>query len=221
MSRCKKCNIEVLDETDKCPLCHHVLEHDGMAQHTMYPNVRIATRRFRLAADILLFLSIVAESVMIYINYLMDTHFWWSFVAGLVLIYANVMVRLAILGRSNYQFKILSLTFSTVVILVGIDFLTGYKGWSVNFIYPSGIILLDAGILILMAVNRRNWQSYMMLQLLTIVLGVAAVILAAAGIIDFPYLAVAAFAISVFIFLGTVIIGEKRARTELKRRFHI
>ena len=158
---------------------------------------------------------------MIYVNFLMDTHFWWSFVAGLVLIYANVMVRLAILGRSNYQFKILSLTFSAIVILVGIDFLTGYKGWSVNFIYPSGIILLDVGILILMAVNRRNWQSYMMLQLLTVVLGVAAVILVAVGIIDFPYLAIASFAISVFIFLGTVIIGDKRARTELKRRFHI
>ena len=153
---------------------------------------------------------------MLYINYLADSHFWWSFIVGLILIYVNVTLRLAIMGRSGYQFKIISLTFIAVVLLVGIDFLTGYKGWSVNYIFPAGIILVDIGILVLMAVNRRNWQSYMMLQIFMILL-----ILVAVGVIDFPYFAVAAFGVSFFIFLGTVIIGDQRARTELKRRFHL
>ncbi len=221
MSRCKKCNIEVLDKTDKCPLCHQVLEKDGVVQHNMYPDVRIATRRFRMASNCLLFVSIVAETIMLYINYLADSHFWWSFIVGLILIYVNVTLRLAIMGRSGYQFKIISLTFIAVAILVGIDFLTGYKGWSVNYIFPAGIILVDAGILVLMAVNRRNWQSYMMLQIFMILLGLISLILVAVNVINFPYFAVAAFGVSVFIFLGTVIIGDQRARTELKRRFHL
>ena len=30
-----------------------------------------------------------------------------------------------------------------------------------------------------------------------------------------------AFAVSVLLFLGTLIIGDRRARSELKRRFHV
>jgi ABC-type transport system involved in cytochrome bd biosynthesis fused ATPase/permease subunit len=88
-------------------------------------------------------------------------------------------------------------------------------------VLPSGILLLDVCILVIMAVNFRNWQSYMILQLLMILISVVPVVLLAVGIVDVPYPAVAAMAVSVFIFLGTLIIGDDRARTELKRRFHI
>jgi hypothetical protein len=47
------------------------------------------------------------------------------------------------------------------------------------------------------------------------------VILLAVGEVTFSWLAVIACAVSVFIFLGTLIIGDERARTEMKRRFHI
>jgi hypothetical protein len=47
------------------------------------------------------------------------------------------------------------------------------------------------------------------------------VILLAVGEVTFSWLTVIACAASVFIFLGTLIIGDERARTEMKRRFHI
>jgi hypothetical protein len=108
-----------------------------------------------------------------------------------------------------------------IAVFVGIDYLTGYKGWSINFIYPAAVILVDLSIMILMIVNRRNWQSYMMLQILTILMSLIPVILLAVGIVTFPYLALIAFGVSVFLFLGTLIMGDQRAKTELKRRFHI
>lgn len=221
MSRCKKCNVELLDNTDKCPLCHHVLEKDEIVGKNMYPDARNTAKKFRFASNLLLFASIVTETVLIYINCLLDTHFWWSFIVGLVLIYGNVIVRLAIVGKSDYRFKILSLTFTAVVFLVGIDFLTGYRGWSVNYIMPAGIMAIDFGILLLMAINRRNWQSYMIIQILMILLSIIPVVLLALHVIYFPYLAIGAMGLSLFIFLGTLIIGDQRARTELKRRFHV
>ena len=221
MSRCKKCNIELLDDTDKCPLCHPVLEKDANPGKNMYPNARNTAKKYRFASNLLLFASIMTETVLVYINCLVDTHFWWSFIVGLVLIYGNVIVRLAIVGKSDYRFKILSLTFMAVVFLVGIDFLTGYRGWSVNYILPAGIMVIDLGVLLLMAINRRNWQSYMMIQLLMILLSIVPVVLLALQVIHFPYLAIGAMGLSLFIFLGTLILGDQRARTELKRRFHV
>ena len=43
----------------------------------------------------------------------------------------------------------------------------------------------------------------------------------AVGIVTAPILAVLAFAFSAALFLGTLIIGDRRARTELRRRFHV
>lgn len=49
MSRCKQCNVEILDETERCPLCHSVLEKTVEVEN-MYPNVRTMTRRLALLA---------------------------------------------------------------------------------------------------------------------------------------------------------------------------
>ena len=118
-------------------------------------------------------------------------------------------------------FRSLTLVILAVLMLLGIDYLTGYQGWSLDYVLPLGILLIDLTLLILTLVNRRNWQSYMMAQILAILLSLIPVGLRLGGIIKFPYLVWIAFATSVFLFLGTLIIGDRRARTELKRRFHV
>ena len=80
---------------------------------------------------------------------------------------------------------------------------------------------MDAGILVLMITNRRNWQSYMMWQIFTILLSLVSIVLSFPGIVKSPLPGRIALAASVFLFLGTLIIGDRKARTELKRRFHI
>ncbi len=221
MSKCKNCGLQILDRTQKCPLCQCVLETGDKEQDSMYPDVRVAVRRFRFFENLVLFLSILAETVMLVINYMTASALLWSLIVGLILIYANVVLRLAIMGRSGYQFKTVSLVVMAIVILMAIDYLTSYKGWSLNFVFPAGILLMDLGIIVLMIVNHRNWQSYMMIQILTILMSLIPVILLAAGVVTFPYLALIALFVSVFLFLGTLILGDQRARTELKRRFHI
>jgi hypothetical protein len=210
-----------MDATDKCPFCSCVLEQDGTTGVDRYPEAWVVVRRFHLFENIVLFLSILAEAVLIYINYLVTPYLVWSVIAGLILIYGNVVLRLAIIGKSGYMFKAISLVIIAIAILVEIDYLTGYRRWSLNYVMPAGILFMDVGILVLMIVNKRNWQSYMMTQLGTILLSLVPVILLAVGEVTFSYLTVIACALSVFIFLGTLIIGDDRAKTELKRRFHI
>jgi hypothetical protein len=107
------------------------------------------------------------------------------------------------------------------VMLLGIDYLTGYRGWSLDYVVPAGILVLDATLLILTLANRRNWQSYMMPQLFTILLALIPVLLRRLGVIHSRYMVWIALMASVLLFAGTLILGDQRARTELKRRFHI
>lgn len=221
MSKCRNCNITVLDVSDSCPLCHQVLEEDAVRQVQMYPNASAATRRFRLLENIVLFLSLVTQITLMTIEFMFNSSLRWSIIVGLILLYGNVLLRLAIIGRSGYIFKTVSMVIMALAFLFVIDYRTGFKGWSINYVYPFGVILMDIAILILMIVNRRNWQSYMMLQIFTILLSVLALFLIAMGEITFPYVVLVAAGASLFLFLGTLIIGDQRARTELKRRFHI
>ena len=220
MSRCKQCNVEILDETERCPLCHSVLEKTVEVEN-MYPNVRTMTRRLSLLSRIYLFVAILVEALLIYLNVLSDSEMFWSAIPGLAMLYGYLVLRYAILGKSGYKGKIIVLTLIAILMVVAIDFVVGYRGWSVNYALPSAILLVDAGILILMCINRRNWQSYMMWQIFMILCSVVPLVLYAVGIVTAPLLALLAFAFSTALFLGTLIIGDRRARTELRRRFHV
>ena len=198
MSRCKQCNIEVLDETERCPLCHSVLE-PTIEVENMYPDVKIKTRRMMLLSRIYLFVAIVAEAVLVVVNHYGDFETAWSLVTGLIFFLLDIWLSwFAILGKTGY---IVQNNCFDVDCHIDIDrnrFCECYRGWSVRYVFPAAIILVDAGILILMCVNRRNWQSYIMWQIFMILCSFVPIILYLTGIIYVPYLALAALGTSVF-----------------------
>ena len=203
MSKCRNCNIEVLDETERCPLCGSVLEHTVEVEN-MYPDVRIKARKLTLISNIYLFCAILLEALFLSVNAKQHPDVWWSLIVGLVLLYGYLLLRFAILGKSGYKGKTVILTVIAILVLVGIDWVVGYRGWSVNYVLPSGIMLIDVGIIVCM-----------------IIFSIVPLILCALNIITVPVLSLIASGFSVFLFLGTLIIGDRRARVELKRRFHI
>ena len=220
MSRCRKCNVEILDETERCPLCDSVLEQTEELEN-MYPNVVIAARKMALIARVYLFSAILLETLLVVINATGDFQTWWSVIAGLGFLYGYLVIRFAILGKAGYKSKVMVLVLIAVLLAVISDFLVGYNGWSVTYALPIAIVCLDAVIVALMILNKRNWQSYMMWQIMMIFFSVISLEFSVAGIASAPLWGELAFGASVALFLGTLIIGGRRARTELKRRFHI
>ncbi len=222
MAKCKNCNIEILDETVSCPLCQSILQQTEDVEN-MYPDVRLMMRKFTLTARIFLFVSIVLEALLFTYNLItFDTYsIWWSAITGLVLLYAYLVLRYAIIGKSGYKSKVILLSLIAVLSAIGIDLATGYRGWSVDYVLPAGILFMDVVIIGLMIYNKRNWQSYMMWQILTVLFSLIPIVLYILELERNEYLAFLPMAASASLFLGTLIIGDRRARTELKRRFHI
>jgi hypothetical protein len=187
----------------------------------MYPDIKIKTKNFVLISRIYLFLAVVTEIILVNVCMLSDVQSIVYIISGLVLLFGYNVIRYAIIGTSGYRAKTIVLTILAVLLLIAIDVVHGYNGWSVNYVFPSGIILVDVGILVIMAVNYKNWQSYIMQQIFMILCSVVALVLCKVGIITNPIVSIIAMNVSVIIFLGTLIIGGRRARVELKRRFHI
>lgn len=221
MSRCHKCNIDILDKTQICPLCRCVIGQEEQMENK-YPDIRFRTRKFNVAVRIFLFLAIIIELLLVYLNWKYYNGMCWSAITGAGFAYVYYVARFAILNDSaGYRTKFLTLTFFAILYVILIDYVIGYHGWSVNFVLPGGFLFIDAFIIILMIINRRNWQSYIMLELAMIFLSGLPLILNIFGIVTEILLCAIAFLVSIFLFLGTLIIGDKRARSELKRRFHV
>ncbi len=69
MRECKKCRVNILDDTAVCPLCSSVLEISGEEEQiTGYPDVTSVSRKLSFIVRLYSFLAIVSEAALIVIN---------------------------------------------------------------------------------------------------------------------------------------------------------
>lgn len=220
MSRCRNCNIEILDVTESCPLCKSVLEQTEELEN-MYPYVTGKTKRLVFFSRLYLLAVLLVEAVLVWVDMNSKNVIKWSLLAGLIFFYIFLVLRYAVIGKSGYKSKISVLTLITIIGAIAIDYSTGYRGWSVDYVISGGIIVTECAILGLMFFNRRNWQSYIIWQIAMILCSMIPVILYMIGIEHNKYAAYIPLELSGLIFLGTMIMGGRRSKLELYRRFHI
>lgn len=225
--------MTILDNTAVCPLCQCVLEaeasgiSDGgraageQVRINEYPDVWIRQRKMKQLCNFILVAVLAAGAVLAVINFVFLRDSLWSLIPIAAMFYAYTAFRVIFVSRKGYRWKVFVPLILALALLLIIDIETGYYGWSLNYVFPAGILLTDFIILILMLTNRRNWQSYMIMQIIMMAVSLIPLVLWAAGVITAPLLSLIATGVSVFAFLGALILGDRTARGELKRRFHI
>lgn len=224
MKKCNSCNVYISDESDVCPLCRHGLtEVDDLKikKQAVYPDIVFSRRKFNSLINIFKLISLILIVLSVCINAITYSETWWSVIVVAAVVYFWVTMKYSILHNTNYAAKILVQIILTMLLSVLIDFVLGYSGWSVNYALPSIALLGCAAIAILMVVNYMNWQSYIMFQIAFVAFGIIFVILYANRIITKPLMTYMALGISLLMFICTIIFGDKKAKTELKRRFHM
>ena len=96
MSKCRNCKIEILDRTGVCPLCHCVVEQDGSEREVAYPDVGIREKRFALIIRIYVFLAVMAEALLVFINVNHHKGIWWSAITAGVFLYIYLIMKIGI-----------------------------------------------------------------------------------------------------------------------------
>lgn len=226
MRRCKKCNVEILDEAVVCPLCKSVLEQEKELPQEEpiavgYPDVKSNVKKLNFVVRLYSFLAIVTEVALIAINYLNYNGVWWSAITGISILYFYITLKYSIQQNNGYRSVIWVQVIGAVLLVIAVDNIVGYRGWSVNYVMPGAVLLLDMTIVILMLVNMTNWQSYLLMQICTVLVSVVCLIMWRFDVITRPILSVIAAAVSACLLLATVIFGDRKAKNELKRRFHV
>ena len=220
MSKCKYCGVEILDDAVKCPLCSGGLDGKKEEGHT-YPDVVSGVRKTTVLYRIFSFAFIVIASVCIALNVWLTPTLRWGEIVACSLAYLLWLGYIILKDNAGYRIRILSGVAGAVLLIILIDTFLGFSGWSVSYVLPAAIILLDLALAILMLINRRNWQSYLILQVAMVLVGIVPLVLIRIGIVTQPLVSDIAFLVTVFMFLGSMILGGRTARIEMKRRFHI
>lgn len=222
MSYCTHCHVEIKDPTETCPLCRHVLkaeEHEDSGEYT-FPDAMGKKRKLYTWVRVLAFLAVAVSAVSIFINYTSGSYLSWSLIVVGSLLYALWILSLSV-REAGYIHQIFVMVIGAVALVCLIDFVTGYHRWSVNYVLPGSMLLVDLTFIILMIVNRRNWQGYMLYQILMILIAIIPIVLIKTGVVTKPLVSEIAVLSAILVFLGTLILGGGVARTELKRRFHV
>ena len=220
MAKCRNCNIEILDVSPYCPLCRTVLEMDDSLEN-MYPNERTHIRKYHLLSRIYLFCIIIAEAVLVLLNIAVESEIWWCIITGLGLVYSYLVLRYAIIGKSGHRSKAFVLIILGVLSAIAVDFVLGYRGWSVDFMLPTGILIMDVILLVCIMVNKRCWHSYIMWIFAMLMISTIPIALFENNLERYWFLAFMPLLFTAALLLGVFIIGGRRAADEVKRRFHI
>lgn len=220
MSRCNYCGLEILDKTEHCPLCHGVLENPMNGQRT-YPDAVAERKKINFAFRLILFIAIVIACVCAAVNYFLMPDSRWSLMVTACLVYAVWMAYIIMKDNAGYRVRIITGVLGAVILVFLLDELLGYRGWSLNYVFPAAVIVMDVALVLLMVINARNWQSYLILQIATLLVSAVLLILCRVGVISNVIFSVVAFLITLVLFLGSMILGGKTAKNEMKRRFHI
>lgn len=187
-----------------------------------FPAVSYDRGKLRKMTNIVYLVLLTAAAITGLVNFLTyeKVKIWWSLITIGGIAYVAMTLRYSIIRRASLAGILVRQSIGAQILLVLIDYMTGFRGWSVNYAIPSLILFDVIAIVFLILINRLNWQSYFMYQIAITIFSFIPLILWAAGWITSPMMSVITVILSVSVLLITIILGDRSVKKELKRRFY-
>lgn len=187
-----------------------------------YPSISYDRGKLKKLTNILYLVLFTAAAITGLVNVLTYgiTETWWSLIAIGSIAYVAMTLRYSVMRRASLAGILIRQSIGVQVLLVIIDYMTGFSRWSFNYAIPSLILFDVIAVVFLILINRLNWQSYFMYQIAITIFSFIPLILWAAGLITSPLMSVITVILSVSVLLITIILGDRSVKKELKRRFY-
>ena len=140
----------------------------------------------------------------------------WSWFAGAGCVCAWLVVMVAYSKRRNIlKNEIWQLLLISVIAILW-DRFTGWRGWSVDFILPFGVLSVQFSVPVIARVNRLKREEYLFYLVQACIAGLIPMILAWTGVVKFVYPSVICAGISILTLAALFIFCKK----DILREFH-
>lgn len=222
MLRCEHCQVDLPGKQSRCPLCQNKpsgMEDGSGNRFPSLPKFQLTVSRILMVWSA--FITLCAASICISINLILPDNGWWSLfvLAGIASLWIDFA--LILLKRKNLPKNILWQIAVVSLIAFLWDILTGFRGWSLDYVFP---ILCSCGLIamtIVAKLRRLDIQDYIMYLVIDCVLGIVSFILILTNTVRIVIPSAISFGLSI-IFLGFLLFFEGKALwAEFQRRFHL
>ena len=162
------------------------------------------------------FLCLAVAVICGMINIMTEGTLNWSWFAGAGCVCAWLVVMVAYSKRRNIlKNEIWQLLLISVIAILW-DRFTGWRGWSVDFILPFGVLSVQFSVPVIARVNRLKREEYLFYLVQACIAGLIPMILAWTGVVKFVYPSVICAGISILTLAALFIFCKK----DILREFH-
>ena len=145
----------------------------------------------------------------------------WSWFAGAGCVCAWLVVMVAYSKRRNIlKNEIWQLLLISVIAILW-DRFTGWRGWSVDFILPFGVLSVQFSVPVIARVNRLKREEYLFYLVQACIAGLIPMILAWTGVVKFVYPSVICAGISILTLAALFILCKKDTLREFHKKLRM
>lgn len=218
---CRKCGVSVRGSAD-CPLCQAKLEGGGAAgEDAVFPILPPAVKEYHFFLRVAAFISVVVVVVCLAINLLFPEQGRWSLfvLGGVPCVWVSLAI--AVTRRHNIPKNILWQVFAVSAIAVIWDLVTGWRGWSINYVFPFLCVVALLAMALTARILNLKVGDYMFYLAVDGLFGVVPIVFYFTGILydGIPsVISVAASLVSLaalFLFEGAGLAAEVRRKLHL------
>nr|WP_312578494.1 DUF6320 domain-containing protein [Sedimentibacter sp.] len=221
MKRCEKCKINVIGKRESCPLCQGLLVGQDEEQEEIFPHIFSVYKQHNMFFRILILISIILVTISVAVNIMFPQKGAWSLfiVGGLASVWVSLIT--AINKRNNIPKNIVYQVMIISIALVVWDFMTHWKGWSIEYVIPILCVFAMISMAIISKVLKLRMEDYILYLIIDGVFGIIPVLFILIGILDVIYPSMICVVTSI-ISLSTILIFEGESmRAEMKKRLHL
>ncbi|MDL2327807.1 DUF6320 domain-containing protein [Ruminococcaceae bacterium OttesenSCG-928-A11] len=209
-----------------CPLCGTALHSAQpntplpMPQNT-YPDLSGAAAKYNLMFRLLLFFTLLGAGISVLVNWLVTPSFLWCLIVVAALAYLWLTVPPYLRRGVNYAKRIMYQALFTSALAVALDFIIGYRGWSVSYVIPSLLDAAIAAVWLMVVFNRTNWAQYIFYQMVIGTFGLVPLVLYLLGFAQNLPMVLVTAGLALASLLISLVFGDKTLKNDFRRRFHL
>lgn len=186
----------------------------------IYPK-KLSSKKGELILKICIISSILMAIVLFIINKALTPQIPWAALTNAGIVYIWVTVLYAINKNINIAGHVLVQTIAISILSIYIDYMLGFRGWSINIAIPILIIISNITMLVLTIVSHKKYIKYAIYQLVIVIFSMMPVVLMHENYINNKVLTIVATGISILNLILTLTLCARDVKEAVIRKFHM
>lgn len=221
MQYCLKCKVKIAGDKQYCPLCQGELRGRADPSGEIFPNIPKDKFSNYFVLRLISFIAIAAMVVCVTVNVLLHTALRWSFYVCFGIACAWITGAVGISRRSSIVKNIIHQMFLLSALSVVWDLLTGWRGWSVDYVIPCACTGAMVFMFVMAVTKKIDLSEYLIYLMTSAVYGIIPAVFALLNMLSAVYPSAICIACSIITIAALLLFQGRNIRDEIIRKFHM